>query len=476
MSDRLRRWRRSARPLERRRPGLAGRAALVTVAVAFVAVLITGLVSAGLVRSASQDEARRTLGRYAELVASRPANGQPTARARTRTLFHRLDIDLVFVGVDATASAGRRTVPSQLLTAAAAGRTVDDIETIGGRRSLVEVRPLDTGGGVVLVQPVSAGTSEVARSLRGRLLVALLCGLAVAGLAGVLLARWLARPLQHAAAAAHRLAAGEREVRVEPEGPAEVAEVADSLNVLASALATSEGRQRDFLLSVSHELRTPLTAVMGYAEALADGVVPPQDVRSTGATVLAEAGRLDRLVADLLDLARLGAQDFRIDLLPADLTSLLLGTATVWRSRCEREGVVLRVELPEAPLVVSTDAARVRQVVDGLAENALRATPAGAPVVLALRQESAYAVIEVRDGGPGLTDDDLRVAFERSALHDRYRGVRRVGTGVGLALVAGLVTRLGGRAEAGHAPEGGARFTVSLPRTAGPTARRTVQR
>jgi two-component system sensor histidine kinase BaeS len=110
----------------------------------------------------------------------------------------------------------------------------------------------------------------------------------------------------------------------------------------------------------------------------------------------------------------------------------------------------------------------VRQVVDNLAENALRVTPAGAPIVLALRPGGDGQVdVEVRDGGPGLTDEDLPVAFDRSVLHDRYRGVRPVGTGLGLALVAGLADRLGGRAVAGHAPEGGARFTVTLP-LAGP--------
>src|SRR6185437_3578593 len=100
---------------------------------------------------------------------------------------------------------------------------------------------------------------------RLRLIVALAIGLAVAAAAGVLLARRLARPLQRAASAAHRLSTGARDVRLDPEGPAEVADVADALNALSAALAVSEGRQREFLLSVSHELRTPLTAVKGYA-------------------------------------------------------------------------------------------------------------------------------------------------------------------------------------------------------------------
>jgi two-component system sensor histidine kinase BaeS len=114
---------------------------------------------------------------------------------------------------------------------------------------------------------------------------------------------------------------------------------------------------------------------------------------------------------------------------------------------------------------VQSDPTRLRQIVDGLAENALRVTPAGRPIVFAVSATPYEAVLQVRDGGPGLTPDDCRVAFDRSALYDRYRGVRRVGTGVGLALVAGLAGRLGGRAAAGRSPEGGAAFTISLPRT-----------
>ena len=98
------------------------------------------------------------------------------------------------------------------------------------------------------------------------------------------------------------------------------------------------------------------------------------------------------------------------------------------------------------------DAQRLRQALDGLLENALRVTPQGAPIVVAAHTEpGGVAVLEVRDGGPGLTDDDLTVAFERSALYERYRGIRQVGTGLGLAIVHRIVERLGGTVEAGHA-------------------------
>ncbi len=264
-----------------------------------------------------------------------------------------------------------------------------------------------------------------------------------------------------------RLRAGDRTVRVPVESPAEVADLAYALNGLAAALATSEGRQREFLLSVSHELRTPLTAIRGYAEALADGVVEPSAAAETGRTMLDEAERLDRLVTDLLALARLEAVDFPLEPVPVDLVALAADAGRTWADRCSSVGVTFRTELPGQPVPVYTDPGRIRQVIDGLLENALRVVPPGAPVVLAVRpagaDPSAGGVVEVRDGGPGLTDDDLTVAFERGALHQRYRGLRKVGSGLGLALAAGLVRRLGGETSAGHAAEGGAAFTIRLP-------------
>ncbi len=447
----------------RTRDRLATRITLVSLTVAFVAVAIAGLVSYGLVRGAAQDQARVSLARQADLLATTLDRGTAQRPAAVTALLRRQQVTVDLVGPG-------EPLPAYLTAADVgaleSGQQLSDMRTRpNGTEVMVEGRTLTGGRAVVLAQPTSVAEGSATNSRR-RLLLPLLLGLVGAGLAGLLLARRLARPLQDAATAAHRLASGSRDVRLRPEGPYEVAELADALNRLNAALATSEGREREFLLSVSHELRTPLTAVRGYAEALADGVVPPDDVGRTGSVMLAEAERLDRLVGDLLDLARLRAQDFRLDFADVDLTALVQQAGEVWRDRCSREGVELRVQTSGTPLVVRTDPTRVRQIVDGLAENALRVTPAGRPVVLAAGPDPRFpgwAWIEVRDGGPGLTDEDLQVAFERSALYERYRGVRRVGTGFGLALVHGLALRLGGDAVAGRAPEGGARFSVRLP-------------
>lgn len=460
---------------DRSRWRLATQVSLVITAVTVVAVGVTFLVSAGLVRSAAEREVQRTLGRYALLVADGqvPGTARPTG-AGIRVLERVAQVRVVRVRADGStlgAPALARALPADVVTAAAAGVSQDTRATVGGTRFFVAGRPVPDGDGSVLLLQPGAAAGSFTTPLRDRLLVALLVGLLVAVAAGVLLARRLARPLEHAAAAAGRLATGERGVQVVPEGPAEVAAVSASINTLASALAVSEDRQRQFLLSVSHELRTPLTALSGYAEALADGVVSPKESQRVGRTMLDEAHRLSRLVSDLLDLARLGAVDVRLEISEVDLAALVRDAGQVWSVRCAAEGVPLTVEAPTEPVTVRTDAARVRQVLDNLAENALRVTPPGAPIVLGARGgPDGSGVVEVRDGGPGLSDDDLRIAFDRSALHDRYRGLRPVGTGLGLALVAGLAGRLGGRAEAGHAPEGGARFTVLLPPAAPTTA------
>ncbi|WP_051766444.1 HAMP domain-containing sensor histidine kinase [Saccharothrix syringae] len=429
------------------RTGLAFRVTALCLAVAGVAVLVAGLVSARLVLTASREVMRETLSDQADVVADQLTAPDGAGRARVVRVLRGQGIAVVLFGVDGDLVGDPRAVRAVELTGRRSG-------TAGTR--LVEVRDR-----IALVQETATGDGP-GRALLRNIAVALGVGLLVAAAAGLLLGKLVARPLRRTAAVAHAMGGGRRDLRAPERGPAEVAEVAGAVNALADALARSEARQREFLLSVSHELRTPLTAVKGFAESLADGVVAGGDVPAVGRTVVAEADRLDRLVADLLDLARLGADDFRVDLAPVDLVGLVAGAAEVWRARCAAKGLEFRLDLPPGPVVRTTDARRLRQVLDGLLENAVRLTPAGRPVVIALADDPGGA-LQVRDGGPGLSAEDYRVAFRKGALHAKYERSRPVGTGVGLALVHGLVTRLGGTIGAGPAPEGGAAFTVRLP-------------
>jgi two-component system sensor histidine kinase BaeS len=445
---------------------------LLTTAVAVITAVLAGVLAVNLVRQSNERSARQALSQLADAaVTTSEAGVSPQAgQNRARQTLRALRVEFASIGASGVVVGNSQLARSALtapeISAVLAGSQVSAKRVVSGQGVLVEARRTSAGA-IVLVQRRADALAIGDRAIR-RMVIALAIAVVIAALLGWLFAARLAAPLKRTAAAARALARGHRNVTVTSDGPYEIAAVGEAINSLASALAHSEARQRDFLLSVSHDLRTPLTAISGFAESLADGVVTGTDTRRVGAVMLAESHRLDRLVADLLDLARLDAQEFRVDLTTVDVRGIIEAAGQVWGARCAAVGVRFSVELPPDPAIVTTDPNRLRQALDGLLENALRVTPSGAPIVLSARAERSpsgqpVVVAEARDGGPGLTAADLADAFGRSVLYDRYRGVRQVGTGLGLAIVHGLITRLGGTVEAGHAAEGGARFTVRLP-------------
>jgi two-component system sensor histidine kinase BaeS len=466
--------------------------------VALASVLVTGAATLGLFRQGARDAARTALARDADLAAAALVDAQARRGGAT------VDPDRVRVAALRQVYASRgveygvMALPGQQVrarrqlepvgppfadadaAAVASQGTLSETRRVAGREWFVEGR---AAGAVAVLVAAPADQPVAGVPPRRRLVLPLLLGLAGGGLAGLLLARQVARPIRRLAEVARRLSAGQRDVRADAHGPIEVADAAQALNGLAAALAGSEARQRRFLLDVSHELRTPLTAVAGYAEGLADGVLTGAEATRAGEVIRDEAARLERRVEDLLALARTEAADFRIVPAPADLAEVVTAAAQAWRPRAQAVGVRLGLEAGE-PVVVVTDAERVRQAVDALADNALRVLPAGAPLILACRTAAqgpgtaAGAVVEVRDGGPGLDPDELAIAFDRGRLTERFRGERPVGSGLGLALVAELARRLGGRAEAVPAAEGGVAFRLLLPaaspRAADPNIPRTI--
>ncbi|MFF2772990.1 sensor histidine kinase, partial [Streptomyces bacillaris] len=200
-------------------------------------------------------------------------------------------------------------------------------------------------------------------------------------------------------------------------------------------------------------IRTPLTAIRGYAEALADGVIPPGDVAEAGRTLSAESERLRRFLDDLLDLARFEADEFTIVPQHFDARDTVGAVVRAWSGAAGGADVALRADLQDEPIPVHTDEMRLRQVLDGLVENALRVAPAGTEIVIT-GGITPHRVVElaVRDRGPGLSEEDTAVAFDRGALHARYRGARPVGTGLGLSIARALILRLGGWINAFRRP------------------------
>ncbi len=436
---------------------LSSRLLLAMTGVAVLGAVLAGVLTAPLLTGASREAVRAPLAQQAELLARLPP--MVLRSERLDLLTAETEVALGLVAADGSTAGVASALGARDLEALAQGRPVSTRARYDGDLLLVEARPTRDGGAVVVAKDVRLADAVGARQVR-RVVLAIGLGLVVAVLAATLLARRLARPLAETATAARRLAAGERGVPVPRSTTREVAEVATALGGLDSALVTSERRQRDFLRSVSHELRTPLTTIQGYAEGLADRVVGPDEAAAVGRTLLAEAARMERYVADLLALSRLDADDFSLELAEVDVALLVGSTAATWRDRAARAGV--SVEAETAPGTVRSDATRLRQVLDTLLDNAVRVCGDGDLVVLGTRPVEGGVLVEVRDSGPGLTDEEAAMAFEPGALHGRHPD-RAGGAGLGLAIAQRLVHRLGGGIEVGSAPEGGARFAVLLP-------------
>jgi len=305
----------------------------------------------------------------------------------------------------------------------------------------------------VLLRPKSVTKSQWTPFVYG-LLIAALAGAVLAGAAALFLARRIARPVHRVAEASRSLARGTRPAPVPVEGAAELATLAVAFNDLAEQLAKAREAERSFLLSVSHELKTPLTAIRGYAEAVEDGALEP---REAAATIVVEAARLERLVRDLLDLARMNRTDFSVHNSEIDLGEVADDAVRRYQQQADSFGVSLNA-VSEGPAPAIADADRVLQVVSNLVENALRLTPRGGEV----RIVTAPGVLRVEDTGPGLQPEEHEHAFERFYLHERYGHERSVGTGLGLAIVKELTEAMGGTVQVSSDPARRTMFTVRL--------------
>jgi two-component system sensor histidine kinase BaeS len=328
----------------------------------------------------------------------------------------------------------------------------DGTISVDGKEWFYAARPV-TGRVLVLLRPRVVGAAAWRPYLEG-LLLASAISVALAAALSFLLARRIARPVHRVAEASRRLAAGIDPGAVPTEGAAELASLAESFNHMATQLEHARDAERAFLLSVSHELKTPLTAVLGYAEGLADGAV---DVEIAAATIGREAHRLDRLVRDLLDLARMNRHEFAVRSESLDLSAIAAECRRRHEAQAEAYAIGLTLDADGAAPALG-DADRVLQALSNLVENALRISPAGGSVRIVARP----GLLAVEDEGPGLLPDEIPRAFERFFLHARYAGSRPVGTGLGLAIVDELARAMGGFVSVRSRP-GKTRFSLRLP-------------
>ncbi|MBI4884662.1 MAG: HAMP domain-containing histidine kinase [Actinobacteria bacterium] len=307
---------------------------------------------------------------------------------------------------------------------------------------------------VVVTRTIAAGLGDALRLFVWAAIATILLGL----LAAYLLGNRLTKPIREASLATQRIAAGELGTRLhEPtvRHHDELAELSRSINGMASSLERARVLEQQFLLSVSHDLRTPLTSIKGYADAIDDGKVDP---RRAATVIRTESRRLERLVADLLDLAKLQSRSFSLRMVTLDL-SAAVHTATDAAAATMPQ--ISFHPVTTGPLIVLGDPDRIAQVLANLVENA--AKYARRTVLVSARATESWATVTVDDDGPGIAAADLPHVFERLYVARHQPERTESASGLGLAIVRELVNAMGGSVEAGAAPAGGARFSLQLP-------------
>ncbi|NNE72155.1 MAG: HAMP domain-containing histidine kinase [Acidimicrobiales bacterium] len=249
-----------------------------------------------------------------------------------------------------------------------------------------------------------------------------------------------------------------------PDATDEGADLARSVNTMVDSLERSQGLERQFLLSVSHDLRTPMTSIQGYAEALTDGAIA--DPQKAGQVILSESKRLDRLVRDLLDLARLDANKFSLTIGRYDLGQIAEDAVAGFQRDASAEDLSVTLRAGGGPLPVNVDADRLGQVLANLIENAMRYASSTVRVEVGVASDPATGTRAARatviDDGPGIAAEDLPHVFDRLYQSKYQPQNKEAGTGVGLAIAHELVTAMGGSLRA-VAVDSGAVFVLDLP-------------
>jgi signal transduction histidine kinase len=445
-------------------------------AVFLLGIVVSGVIAAlialrlfqGYVLTRSKAQLRREAIGLTEVFARQAITANNTGEVpRIAKQLERATGDrLFYIGVDPVpdGSIGLQRLPNRTIDWHS-GRTITFEFTPPGeeRRYLAVARPLRLSpkgpafGDLIVATPKTELTRRWVPLLK-RLAAASLGGILVAWLLAWYLSRRITRPLLALSDATDEISRGHYEVDL-PELPSggEVGHLAQRFREMAARLGEAEQQERNFLMSVSHELRTPLTAIRGHVDALREGVAADPVVRAASLDMIAsETTRLERLVGDVLDLAKLEAHRFTLLSEEVDMGRLCEQAYAAFGEEARRRGIDYEKRFEASPTILS-DGDRVLQIISNLLSNAFRWTPDGGKVELELAARNGRVSVAVDDNGPGVPLEERERIFRPFWSRDDS------GTGLGLAIAHELAAALGGRIQLESETGKGSRFELVLP-------------
>ncbi len=374
---------------------------------------------------------------------------------------------IYYVGADpfpGGGNSGLKPLPQDTIDWTSGEELTFEFKPPGEKRTFLAVaHPFSLGksdaiGALVVAKPQAELRANWLR-LSELLSLAFLIGLVLTGILAWYLSRRITEPVLALSRAADEVAEGHYDVEIpEVPGGGEVGHLAERFGEMAVRLKESEELERNFLMSVSHELRTPLTAIRGHVSAVREGLVEDPELRDESLGIVeVEATRLERLVGDILDLAKLGARRFTVLHEEVDMERLVDRAYTRFSDEARRREIDYRQEIKDAPTITS-DGDRVLQIISNLLSNAFRWTPDGGRIGIELAQRNGVVSVAVEDTGPGIDPAEQDRIFRPFISNDGHTG-----TGLGLAIARELSAALGGRLAVESEPGRGSRFVLVLP-------------
>jgi two-component system, OmpR family, sensor histidine kinase BaeS len=280
-------------------------------------------------------------------------------------------------------------------------------------------------------------------------------------LLGIVLARTLTHPLRELTTATQAVARGALGRQVAVRSRDELGALAESFNQMSADLAHASTLRRQMTADIAHDLRTPLSVILGYTEALREGKLPPD--QEMFETLHTEAQHLQRLVDDLRTLSLADAGELPLTRQPIAPVLLLERIAVAYKTQAQDRGVALDVRAAREMPAIDVDPERMAQVLGNLLSNALRYTPGGGRITLAVDSRGGTVELRVEDTGAGIAPDDLPLVFERFYRGDESRHGSDGSSGLGLAIARSIVEAHGGTIGVASAPGRGTTFTITLP-------------
>lgn len=293
------------------------------------------------------------------------------------------------------------------------------------------------------------------------LLYGALIGAVIALMLGIFLSRTLTRPIRELTQATHAVSEGDLSQHVPVRSNDELGELAKAFNRMSAELSRSVNSRKQMTADIAHELRTPLSLILGHAEAVYDGVLPP--TQENFEIIREEATRLEHLVNDLRILSLADAGELTINLQTIEPQRLLQEVASLYQYQAQKKNISLELDIASPLSTIEVDPGRMTQVLTNILDNATRHTPEGGRIVLAARQPQDQIELSILDSGPGLQTDDINHIFERFYRTDPSRQREDGGSGLGLAIARSIVQAHGGQLSAQSEAGQGLRIIITLP-------------